>query len=324
MDALVSTRQKVRLFGVEYNLTEHCNLSCYHCDHASPLMARKFASLEDYERDIRAITEAVHVQEFRLVGGEPLLHPQLLDFIRIARDADIGDAIKIYTNGVLLHTMPEEFWQAIDILQISRYPGVRLRMSEEEIRARCEEHGIELEFCPVMDVFQMRLLNDPIDDAKLVRSIFHECHIANAWGCFSLYRGMFFRCSVAPFIAPRLALAGKQGPPLEADGVPVLGNPNLRAELAECMTTRTPLAACNHCLGTSGPDMAHRQMSRSDGEAWLAEDHAEQVAFARRRVRLQHIGRLTNSAVRQVMNHAPQPVRKALVSARNRVFQYKI
>jgi hypothetical protein len=70
--------------------------------------------------------------------------------------------------------------------------------------------------------------------------------------------------------------------------------------------------------------MAHRQMSRSDGEAWLAEDHAGQVAFARRRVRLQHIGRLTNSAVRRVMNHAPQPVRKALVSARNRVFQYKI
>ena len=92
MNAPVSIRQKVKLFGVEYNLTEHCNLSCYHCDHASPLMPRKFASLEDYERDIRAIAEAVHVEEFRIVGGEPLLHPQLLDFMRMARDIGIGEA----------------------------------------------------------------------------------------------------------------------------------------------------------------------------------------------------------------------------------------
>jgi hypothetical protein len=287
-------------------------------------MAQKFASLDEFEREIRALGEVLHAGRIKLMGGEPLLHPQLLEFIATAREVAVADQVFVLTNGVLLHTMPEAFWQAIDLLQVSRYPGVRLRMSEDEIAARCQAHGIELEIGPVLDVFQMRQLNDPIDDARLVRSIFRECHIANAWGCFSLSVGLFFRCSVAPFFGARLALAGKQGPPLAADGVPVLSNPNLRAELVECMTTRTPLAACNHCLGTSGPDMAHRQMSRRDGEAWLAEDHAEHVAFARRRVRLQHIGRLTNSAVRSVVNRAPQPVRQALVSARDRVFQYKV
>ena len=51
MNAPVSIRPKVKLFGVEYNLTEHCNLSCYQCDHASPLMPKKFASLADFERE---------------------------------------------------------------------------------------------------------------------------------------------------------------------------------------------------------------------------------------------------------------------------------
>ena len=81
MNAPVSIRPKVKLFGVEYNLTEHCNLSCYQCDHASPLMPKKFASLADFERDIRAFAEAAHVEEFRLVGGEPLLHAELLEFV---------------------------------------------------------------------------------------------------------------------------------------------------------------------------------------------------------------------------------------------------
>ena len=71
MDALVRTRDKVKLFGIEYNLTEHCNLRCYHCDHASPLMPKKFADLDEYGRDVRALAKAVHVEEFRVVGGDP-------------------------------------------------------------------------------------------------------------------------------------------------------------------------------------------------------------------------------------------------------------
>src|SRR3954453_7179484 len=195
MNAPVSMRQKVRLFGVEYNLTEHCNLSCYHCDHASPLMARKFASLADYERDIHAMSEAVHVQEFRLVGGEPLLHPQLLEFIRIARDAGIGDAIKIYTNGMLLHTMPDEFWAQTDVLWVSTYPGVRRRMSDEAIAAKCAEHGVLLDLRAVITEFNRTCINNPVEDKDLVRRIFRQCKMANEYSCFAIYDGMFFRCS---------------------------------------------------------------------------------------------------------------------------------
>ncbi len=292
MDALVNTREKVKLFGVEYNLTEHCNLSCYHCDHASPLMAKKFASFEEYERDIRAFSEAAHVEEFRLVGGEPLLHPQLLDFMKLAREVGIGDRIKIYTNGMLLQTMPDEFWALTDILWISTYPGIRRRMSDEDIAAKCEEHGVVLDLRPVISEFNRSAINNPVEDERLVKRIFGQCKMANEYSCFAIYDGMFFRCSVAPFTQARLAMSGVQFPGKEVDGIPIHGNPHLGEEIAARIRSKEPLKACTFCLGSSGPMIAHRQVNRQGCKAWIEEDNQADIAFARRNLRRQAIDRL--------------------------------
>ena len=291
MDALVSTRQKVRLFGVEYNLTEHCNLSCYQCDHASPLMAKKFASLADFERDIRDFSRAVHVEEFRLVGGEPLLHPPLLEFMRIARETGVGDAIKIYTNGMLLHSMPDEFWALTDILWVSTYPGVRRRMPDEAIAAKCDEHGVLLDLRPVITEFNRSCINNPVEDEDLVRRIFSQCKMANEYSCFAIYDGMFFRCSVAPFTQQRLRLAGIEFPGNEVDGIPIHGNPHLGAEIEARVKSKEPLKACTYCLGSSGPMIPHRQMNRQGCAAWLEEDNRADIDFARRNLRRQALDR---------------------------------
>jgi|KBSMisStaDraftv2_1062788.scaffolds.fasta_scaffold03161_10 MoaA/NifB/PqqE/SkfB family radical SAM enzyme len=289
MNAPVSMRQKVRLFGVEYNLTEHCNLSCYQCDHASPLMAKKFASLEDYERDVRVFAQAVHVEEFRLVGGEPLLHPQLIDFMKIARDIGVGDKIKIYTNGMLLHTMPDEFWALTDILWISTYPGIRRRMLDETIAAKCEEHGILLDLRPTITEFNRSCINNRVEDEDLVKRIFSQCKMANEYSCFAIYDGMFFRCSVAPFTQARLRMAGIDFPGPEVDGIRIHGNARLGDEIAARVKSKEPLKSCTYCLGSSGPMIAHRQINRQGCKAWLEEDNRADIDFARRNVRRQAV-----------------------------------
>jgi len=303
MDALVSNREKLRVSAMEYNLTEHCNLSCYQCDHASPLMAKKFASLADFERDIRAFSEAAHVEEFRLVGGEPLLHPELLEFMKVARDAGVGDSIKVYTNGVLLHTMPDEFWALTDILWISTYPGVRRRMSDEDIAEKCNAHGVLLDLRPVITGFNRSCINNPIEDKDLVRRIFSQCKMANEYSCFSIYEGMFFRCSVAPFMQARLRMAGIDFPGPEADGIRIHGNPRLAEEIDARVRSNEPLKACTYCLGSSGPMIGHRQMNRQGCKAWLEEDNEADIAFARRNVRRQalkrHVPPLARAAVRK-------------------------
>src|SRR6478736_2087477 len=98
--------RKLTRLSVEYNLTEHCNLSCYACDHASPLMREKFASVDEFKRDFEALAQVFHSKQFRIVGGEPLLHPKLTEFLSVARRIGIADSIVLITNGVLLHKAP--------------------------------------------------------------------------------------------------------------------------------------------------------------------------------------------------------------------------
>jgi MoaA/NifB/PqqE/SkfB family radical SAM enzyme len=308
MNAPASIRPKVKLFGVEYNLTEHCNLSCYQCDHASPLMPKKFASLADYERDIRAFAKAAHVEEFRLVGGEPLLHPDLLEFMRIAKDSGIGDKLKIYTNGQLLHTMPDEFWELTDVLWVSTYPGVRRRMSDQAIAEKCAEHGTLLDLRPTITEFNRSVINNPVEDQNLVRRIFSQCKMANEYSCFSIYEGMFFRCSVAPFMQARLRMKGIDFPGPEVDGIRIHGNPRLGEELEIRMRSKEPLKACTYCLGSSGPMIAHRQINRQGGKAWLEEDNRADIDFARRNVRRQALSK----TVPEVAKRAARKGRRVL------------
>ena len=291
MNAPVSMRQKVRLFGVEYNLTEHCNLSCYHCDHASPLMAREIRVAGGLRARHPGHCRGRACRGIQMVGGEPLLHPQLLDFIRIARDTGIGDKIKIYTNGVLLHTMPDEFWEQTDVLWVSTYPGIRRRMSDEAIAAKCAEHGTQLDLRPTITEFNRSFINNRIEDEDLVRRIFSQCKMANEYSCFSIYEGMFFRCSVAPFAQARLRMAGIDFPGPEVDGIQIHGNPRLGDEIEARVKSKEPLKACTYCLGSSGPMVAHRQVNRQAGKAWLEEDNRADIAFARRNLRRQAVDR---------------------------------
>ena len=282
---------KIRRRTVEYSLTEHCNLSCYNCDHASPLLSPKFASLAEFERDIRALASVMSLRELTLIGGEPLLHPELLDFIRIGRDSGVAEKIVVFTNGVLLHTMPDEFWELTDILRITRYPGVKQGLSREDIDAKCARFGVECDMNLFVAEFGRTLLNTPIRDPALVQGVFRECKMAHEWQCLALHEGRFFRCSVAPFMDKRLKRLGIEFDSHSTDGVKVAGNPRLYDEIHAALSQTTPLKACTYCLGKSGPMAPHRQMNRKASKEWLEEDDSADIAFARRNVRRQALKR---------------------------------
>jgi organic radical activating enzyme len=300
--------RKIRRRTVEYSLTEHCNLSCYNCDHASPLLDTKFASLEEFSRDVRALAKVMDLQVLTLIGGEPLLHPQILDFIRIGRESGIAEKIVIRTNGVLLHTMPDEFWQLIDILRISLYPGVKQRLSKEDLKAKCERFSVDCDVYERIAQFDRTVINTAIKDPTLVRGIFRECKMAHEWECLSLHDGMLFRCSVAPFMDKRLKRLGIDFDSNATDGVRVADNPRLYEEVEAALTTRDPLKACTYCLGKSGPVLEHRQLNREGRAAWEKEDHSQDIELARRIVRRQAINRFAGQG-RQAVKRA---VRKVL------------
>ncbi|MBM3860637.1 MAG: SynChlorMet cassette radical SAM/SPASM protein ScmF [Verrucomicrobia bacterium] len=83
-------------------LTEGCNLACRHCWIAPKFQAgeKKYPSLDfDLFCDIIRQAKPIGLNKVKLTGGEPLLHPRILDLLGFIR-AEQLDLI-IESNGVL-------------------------------------------------------------------------------------------------------------------------------------------------------------------------------------------------------------------------------
>jgi hypothetical protein len=271
---------RLRRPAIEVNLTEHCNLACVACDHASPLLPKKLADPDVIAADLGALAPVLHVDEVRLVGGEPLLHPELERIVALVRASGVSQQICLVSNGVLLDRGSKALWSAIDRLWVSRYPGVKVGLERPELEALARRHGFELRLDPVKS-FRQTLLNSEITDPTLVERIHAECNLTHRWSCHAVYEGRYYRCSPGPFLRQRLERAGVQlalGAEDE-DGVSLHGRRDLRAALEAYLAADRPLAACAWCLGTSGRAEPHRQLSAAERSEALAGRHPEPVGL---------------------------------------------
>jgi len=88
------------------SLTEHCNFRCLYCtpEEGTPFFERaEHLQPEEFLRLLRLFV-GMGVQHLRLTGGEPLIHPRVVDYVRAARALGIGK-ISISSNGVLLEKL---------------------------------------------------------------------------------------------------------------------------------------------------------------------------------------------------------------------------
>jgi organic radical activating enzyme len=266
--------------SVEVNVTEHCNLSCYGCNHASPVLTEEFLSVDAFIADFEALTEVFHSDELRFVGGEPLLHPQLPRILSEAKRIGVADRMVLYTNGVLLHRMERGVWELLDEIRVSAYPGVTRRLSEEDCAASAKRYGVRLEITHIGH-FRQTLLNQRIENDQLVASIYRDCKEKGEWSCHILRHGKFYKCPIAAVTGERLRMLGVEFHEHPGDAVHVTGNPNLREDLRSYLADERPLAACAYCLGTSGPSVPHRQMNRAAKIYWLQESHSPDIEATR-------------------------------------------
>lgn len=123
-----------------------CNLKCEFCaiSDKTHKKNKSFMDLAEFELLVNRLIESNwHLKQIVLVGlGEPLLNKNIVEFVKIAKKANIADKIHIVTNGVLLS---EELSDALinaglDVLRVSlngltdddyeKYTGVRISFEE--------------------------------------------------------------------------------------------------------------------------------------------------------------------------------------------------
>ena len=97
---------------IQLHVTHSCNLTCEGCTHYMNQGHSGMLSLEDATEWRDNWSKKIIPKRFTLMGGEPALHPQLIDFVYIAREKWPHSFTEIISNGFYLHKHPD-LWKAL-------------------------------------------------------------------------------------------------------------------------------------------------------------------------------------------------------------------
>lgn len=87
----------------ETHIEDACNLKCRGCSHFSGLVKKsRPKDLAESEREFARLSEIEEVGTIRIMGGEPLINPQFIEYLRIARRHFPDSNIVLVTNGILV------------------------------------------------------------------------------------------------------------------------------------------------------------------------------------------------------------------------------
>lgn len=99
------SRYEIR--SLDYHIIDACNLACEWCTHYSNFKQPKNARrLDESRAEWEPWAKIVRPQMFVVLGGEPTLHPELCDFVRMAREVWCDSKIRVITNGFYLERHP--------------------------------------------------------------------------------------------------------------------------------------------------------------------------------------------------------------------------
>lgn len=186
---------KIHLPYVETHLVDHCNLNCRGCTHFCPLSPETFADAKQFEKDMQELAKKCDITEIRLLGGEPLLHPDVCEFVKITRKTFPQSDILLLTNGILLQKMPQEFWQTLRendvIIEISEYP---VKQDFEGCLKLIKENNVRTGF--IHDVDDFMLMLNPNVDSNIKRT-FKKCPNKH---CVNFHKGKLVVCPFACYM----------------------------------------------------------------------------------------------------------------------------
>ena len=92
---------------LETMITQACNLSCAGCSNYSDLVHNGYVTWADGEQSLSRWLERVDIPDFGIMGGEPLMNPQVVEWIVGVRKLLPNSQIRFTTNGLLLPKHPE-------------------------------------------------------------------------------------------------------------------------------------------------------------------------------------------------------------------------
>ena len=249
---------------LDIHIVDHCNLKCRCCAHFAPVAAPFFIARKDLEAQyqrIRPVFDQIF-DSIHLLGGEPLLHPELPEILKLTRRYFQKEEIQIITNGILLASMPEEFWsccreEKITIV-ITRYP---ISLPFEKILKKAKEEQVNCFTVAGGESFIHHYLDpDGRQDPALSRK---KCRFGGT--CVQLRNGRLYPCAQAAYANILNQAFHLEFEQKEEDGIEpekITSGRSFRKWL------RTPIPFCRYC-STQKEHWVSWERSRMEREEWI-------------------------------------------------------
>ena len=99
--------EKIHLDKLEFYITNVCNLTCSNCNRYNNFHFRGWAAWDDYAEDLERLSQRVHVQKPVILGGEPLLNPDIVKWVKgLQRLWPNSYPAQIQSNGTRIDRVP--------------------------------------------------------------------------------------------------------------------------------------------------------------------------------------------------------------------------
>jgi hypothetical protein len=233
------TRKKEVIPYLEFHATEHCNLNCKGCGHFSCIAEPEFIDIKKHIKDMKRLSKLIKIRMIRILGGEPLLHPDINKLISETRKYFPLSNIYVVTNGILLKKMPKSFWNTLKkhsiTIIITVYPP--MESQTETFINLCKSNNIELIFGD-RPLFFKRF--DVTGSQDKVNS-FKNCDVKE---CHYLENGKIAGCGV-PFYIRHFNKEFNKNICLQDDTIDIYDSKLTGAEITKLLNS--PLEACKYC-----------------------------------------------------------------------------
>lgn len=186
----------VSVVSIGFLTTTHCNLNCQNCSYFSNVSQENIIPLDVIKNDLKQLAQVAGdtVNSIPFAGGEPLLHPELLEMLTYARTLFPNTELSIITNGILVMQQQEEFWNCFHenniVLTVTNYP---INVDYEGIRKKCIEKNVIFDtindYQPLKTSYKFCL---DLTGSQEISSTFDKC--LNGGSCVNIKEGRLFLC----------------------------------------------------------------------------------------------------------------------------------
>ncbi|MBD5454987.1 MAG: radical SAM protein [Lachnospiraceae bacterium] len=232
---------------LEYHVADHCNLNCKYCTHYSPLVNEPvFADFERFSSDLKQLKKRIpDIGIIRILGGEPLLNPELSRFIEFTRELYPASIITVVTNGLLVRKMSADLIRIMKenmaFIHISFYPPLQEQITQ--IKSFLYEQQIPFTITGLTTEFNKTQTLVPNVDEEF----FYSCFQAS---CTCLQDGKLAPC-YAPFTTKYFNEAFSKEIPMD-EGIDIYDESLPLEDLK--IRLLLPMERCRYCVsGSASP-----------------------------------------------------------------------